>query len=460
MEHARRRHGGLAVVATAAIAPLLGAARPSEGPVVVPELELELVLPPLEGLAEPELVEGSQTLRKWTGKLGSAELSIDLARLDFEMGEPGDVAELAVDTLRRTRRFDVLVREFLTGPYGYAPFVALVEATIQDEGHTNVTGTQFVVGGLAQGSSYILHIECRPKPDDAARAGIREFLEKGIRYTGAERDPEWTLEEIEARWLRDAPEDLHEDFQKAIKRKSTRKKCIIRTEHYLILTNSFSGKKFGKKMEENYDEIVETFPFADVKGRKLMPVFLFRTPDNYYDFYRRISNLPEDDRSVERSKGHAWRDYYATWYEAPGDPVHIHEQVHQIFKNRLRLSGGGSWFQEGVAEYIESSENDRNAIASVVRRQRHVPLPEFFQLQSLLYSSASNQAGDAYKQAALLIEFLHESDFGKKGFEDFLLGIGEVPRGDLEAIEGVLRRVYGVSAAELDVAFQAYCEKR
>ncbi len=113
-------------------------------------------------------------------------------------------------------------------------------------------------------------------------------------------------------------------------------------------------------MEENYEEITRIFPYEDVKGRRLMPVFLFRTPDQYYDYYAAIANQSREH--VSKSKGHAWRDYYATWYEAPGDPVHIHECTHQIFKNRLRLNGGGSWFQEGMAEYIETKENERNAV--------------------------------------------------------------------------------------------------
>ena len=28
------------------------------------------------------------------------------------------------------------------------------------------------------------------------------------------------------------------------------------------------------------------------------------------------------------------KNFYATWYEAPKDPVHIHELTHQLFKNR------------------------------------------------------------------------------------------------------------------------------
>ena len=98
--------------------------------------------------------------------------------------------------------------------------------------------------------------------------------------------------------------------------------------------------------------------------------------------------------NAAKSKGHAWRDYYATYYDSPVDPVHIHEMTHQLFANRLHLNGGGSWFQEGVAEDICTSKNDRNVTASQVKKGRHVPLPEFVKIPSLLYSSQAKVTGE------------------------------------------------------------------
>ena len=40
----------------------------------------------------------------------------------------------------------------------------------------------------------------------------------------------------------------------------------FRTDHYLIMTNSSGGKLFGRKLEENYDDIAKAFPFEDVEG--------------------------------------------------------------------------------------------------------------------------------------------------------------------------------------------------
>ena len=69
-------------------------------------------------------------------------------------------------------------------------------------------------------------------------------------------------------------------------------------------------------------------------------------------------------------------------------------------------------------------------------------------------------SGDNYKQAALFIEFLRESKWKPDAFQLFLRSMGRVPRGDLQAIEGVFRSVYGADIAALEQAFIDYCKKR
>ena len=57
-------------------------------------------------------------------------------------------------------------------------------------------------------------------------------------------------------------------------------------------------------------------------------------------------------------------------------------------------------------------------------------------------------AGDAYEQAAFLIEFLRESKFGKDECEEFPYAVGQVPGRDLEQIEAVFERVRGAKLDE------------
>jgi len=238
---------------------------------------------------------------------------------------------------------------------------------------------------------------------------------------------------------------------------------LIRTAHYIVLTNSSGGPTFGKKMEECFAAIRKVYPFDDVPGRRLLPVFLFRTKDEYNQFYAQIARITMEQ--ADRSKGHSWRDYYATYYDAPGDPVHIHEATHQIFKSRLFLGGGGSWFQEGVAEYMSTKPGDRSAVAGQVKKQKHVPLTEFIAIESLLMSSdgdapMGDQAVAGYEQAALLIEFLRESKWAKDKFPAFLQRVGRVPSQNRAEIEAAFEDIYGVGLAGLEERWVEYCKKR
>jgi len=441
-----------------------------------PAYGLTIQSPPLENVevtrqaGDPQdRKDEFEALRKclWTGTLGESEVRIGLyvyEELGPHINEPGDVGSWAVAELRqRTGAFGALEVSYQAGVFGYAPFISIIRAAIREPGQAEPVGSQYVVSGLLENAGYVLHARCQPSLEEAGDRALMKFFERGIAYDGPERDPDWTLDEVRERWLRDAPEDTHKKFVRSLTKPAWAKKVLIRTKHYLILTNSSGGKLFAKKMEENYKKISEIYPFEKVDGRRLMPVFLFRTPDQYYDFYAEIANRSRE--AARKSKGHAWRDYYATWYEAPADPVHIHECTHQIFRNRLHLSGAGSWFQEGVAEYIETSDNERNIAARLVKQGRHTPLAEFIELRSLLYSSeddvkGGSAAGVHYKQAALLIEFLRESKFGKDHFQEFLHAAGQVPRNDVAGIEAAFRRVYGVGVDEVDAQWQKYCKRR
>jgi hypothetical protein len=442
----------------------LAAAPSAVHEVELADLGLVLALPTIRDLSEDLTPEGEgREARRglWRGYLGSSRVRIELLLLGGgRFDEPEEVAAFAESAMREDQRATP-ERFLLAGPYGWAELAVLHDAPLHDK--EALVGRQWILSGLLQQSGYVIRVDCRPPPDEPSAAALREFLVKGVRYGGPVRDAAWTLDEVRERWLRDAPESTHADFLADIGRPGTVKKAVLRTRHYLIMTNSSSGKLFAEKMEENYAEITRLFPCAEVAGRRLMPVFLFRTPQQYYDYYAKIAGITQDE--ARASKGHAWRDYYATWYEAPGDPVHIHECTHQFFGNRLYLDGGGSWFQEGVAEYVESTPNDRNDVARAVKKAEHTPLRELVALESLLYSSENDvkggsKAGDNYKQAALLMEFLRESDFGKQHFQQFLTKMGHVRRSDVERIDALFREIYGEGLEGIDAQFVEYCKKR
>lgn len=425
--------------------------------VQLPDPGLTLALPELEGLARNDRPIGD-LVAAWSGRLGASEVQIQVASLDraqFQVAEPEDV--LAILEEYHTDRckqigfgLELGARGAVEGAFGHVSYAALVRGDLRRS--TAIDGRLWLMGGITEQRAWAIMVEALPQPDEAGAKLIEDFLARGVTCAGEPRDWKWTDEEARARWAEFAPEDARDKLKKP-----------LRTKHYIILTNAGGGESFGEKMEECYEAIQKIYPFPEVEGRRLMPVFLFRTPDQYYAYFVARANTPLE--KAKRSKGHAWLDYYATWYEAPNDPVHIHEATHQIFANRLVLNGGGSWFSEGVAEYVETRDNERNNAARLVKKERHTKLVEFVAIESLLMSAeedikGGDEAGDHYKQAALLIEFLRESKFGKERFPAFVHAVGRVPDNDVAAIEAAVKRVYGCTLAELDGLFVEYCKKR
>jgi hypothetical protein len=452
------------VTATLLLAtPLAAQSAPTEAPHPLEQryenLLLTVRLPAEWGMSESPESGDPQIRTRWTGKQGETSLLVDLVlfpQRDFSAGEPTEllniIGQYRADPNQggdRGFHFDELTH--VQGRYGVASYAA-VSSSLEPfkEGESRVLR----LAGLLDGTGYVLELRARPDPGPAQVKLLREALIKAAESDAEPRDPKWSKREVEERWKASAPEDLVDELDD-----------VLRTPHYLILTNSSGGKTFAKKMEECYAAIKKVFPFEEVAGRRLMPVFLFRTNDQYYAFLGR--NAGWDVESAKRTQGVAYMDFYTTWYEAPGDPVHIHEATHQIFANRLFLGGGGSWFQEGVAEFMSSTENERGEAAHAVKKGKHVPLAKFVTLQSLIFSnpkdekdSSDEAPANQYNQAALLVEFLSKSKFGKAKFLDYIHAVGAVPRNDVGAIQSALKRVYGVDIEGLEKAFVDYCKKR
>ena len=422
----------------------------------IDHLDITVELPELEDFQSFGTLS-EQVPGRWTGRIGKVELVITMFAGDakqFGFSIPEGVLILVEDNAVHDDGADFRFDEsrLIEGAYGSNSYAMIGSGGIRSE-EGDLRSSLFAMAGLANGQYYSIEIETTPVASKAVEKELMHFFEKGVTYSGELANYEWTDEEAEARWIRDAPEGIKDDMKK-----------VLRSKHYIFLTNASGGKLYMKKMEENYKAIQKLFPFEETESRRLMPVFIFRTRDQYVEFFADITGSSKE--AAARSAGHAWRDYYATMYNSPGDPTHLHEQVHQIFANRLLLGGGGSWFQEGLAEYTETRKNERSGAAREVKKGRHKRLPEFVQMASLIYSTAGDdvkggsEAGDLYKQAALLIEFMRESKFGKKGFQQFVKEIGRVPRGDVEEINAVLMKIYEVDLVQLDELFIDYCKKR
>jgi hypothetical protein len=439
-----------------------GAAAPAApaGPsAAFPELGLTLTFPKLEEFDGRTKVD-AQMWGQWRGKLSGVDVNIVLRvlpREEFHLNSPDDVLGLILNNKKDPERggdpkYLFTKTETVAGPFGSLPWAEIGHGSVEPERNGDPPRQGLCLGAILPKNGYVVEAVASPPLEEKAAAPLVEFLKKGIVYKGPVVNPNWTDEEAHQRWQHDAPADAKEKLEP-----------IIRTKHYIIFTNSAGGQAFAKKMEECYDAIKKTYPFDDSAFPRLLPVFLFRTPEQYYEYYSKLAGISREQAA--KSKGHAWRDYYATWYESPGDPVHVHEATHQIFANRLRLGGGGSWFQEGVAEYMSTKPNDRNDAARQVKKEKHVKLEEFFVIPSLLYSAGADKrggdgAGDHYKQAALLIEFLRDGPKLKAKFPEFMKSVGRAPRGDLPSLQKCVKDLYGVDVAGLDRLFVEYCQSR
>ncbi|MBL8859606.1 MAG: hypothetical protein JNL28_13950 [Planctomycetes bacterium] len=422
----------------------------------VDELGLTLTLPAGFGDLKP-ITQTEQVRAGWSGRIGASAFNIALFALpDAEFGfeEPEDVGEFIRDDFRKRvdASFAYEQTELLQGSFGYAPYAALGYGPTHASDGETVDGSYFVLGGLVEGKGYSLEVIAQPRLDEAGDKLVLEFLRKGVAYKGPVRNPQWTEAEVAARWAKDAPAKLQKKMEKP-----------VRTKHYIFLSDTGAAKQMGDAMEKSYAAIQKMYPFPEVPGRRLMPVFLFTSQTSYYEFFAQAFNTTTDEAAA--TKGVAYGDFYATYYDAPQDPVHIHEMTHQIFANRLRLGGGGSWFQEGVAEYICTRDNERTDAANLVKKGRHVKLPELIAMPSLIASGADdvkegNKAGSLYTQAALLIEFVRESKWSKDKFLDWVHAIGNCPDNNHVAIERATKAVLGVSLSELEEKYVEYCKKR
>ncbi|MDF1839531.1 MAG: hypothetical protein P1V35_16805, partial [Planctomycetota bacterium] len=355
---------------------LMAGARAQEGPnpkttIRFDEQHLEIDLGGLQDFETLQDEVMGQLQGRWSGKIGDTKLTVNLFFLSskrFRFQEPRDVLdimELNLDPPKGSKdedaRMSFLETEVFEGAYGYVPVGWLGIHGIQRG--TRITKHEIHMCGLTPKAGYSVEVTTSKALNPVDRPAILEWIKSCVKYDGPTRDANWTDEEVEKRWERDAPEK--------VKEKS--KLTVLRTKYYLIMTNVGKGTtmKFGAKLDENYEIIRGVYPFDDVPAQRLLPIFYFITPDQYHDWCMVTLKRP-----MSSSAGVAFGDVYATYHQSTNAPVHIHEATHQIFKNRLFLGGGGSWFQEGVAEYMSEKPGDLSSIKGLVKRDRHKPFQE------------------------------------------------------------------------------------
>ncbi len=411
-----------------------------------PELQLELAFPAFDELAEQKGPDDEDNPWRagWVGSIDDSRIEIGLYEFsseDVPMVEPEDVTDRALYAYKADPNSNhrAVGGRMLDGDFGIAPYAHLVNFHIYDG--TEAVGEMFFLGALHEGGGYGLEVSMNPKLAGEQRAQMLTFLEKGIEFLGEVRDPEWSEEEVEAR--------MQAEFTEAMMSERLR---AHRTKHYIVLGNSSGAKTFGNKLEEYYDLIQKTYGFEEMKGRRLMPVFLWRTRDDYLAFT--VKNTGFSPQQAAATAGYAWKDFYTTMYDSPADPTHIHELTHQLMKNRLRMMGGGSWFHEGCAVYMEAVY-DNSSKAEMFEVGKSAPGAEegdridfktLMTTPTLAFdSTGKGGAGKAYNTAGTIMWFITKDKRTKDKVMEYMYAMADTSRIDLAEIEAGIQRVFGVN---------------
>lgn len=264
-------------------------------------------------------------------------------------------------------------------------------------------------------------------------------------------DPNWSPEReqmaIEKYFLPEEAEDIE----------------VVRSKHYIIFSTANGADRMVKQMEEIYKAFEKTFPFEEPDGAHLLPVYLLKDHGQYTEWSMRSTGW--DREAAARSAGHAWGDYFATYFTGAADATMYHEAGHQLVGNRLMLHGGGSWFQEGMAVYFEDKWMKSKRLSSVasgmIKSDRYTKFRELFDVKSLLHSDGNSTrgsiAGQRYTQSGTIIHFLAEGKL-KKHFGKMLDELRNYRRtqakGDTVVEEHmwdtIFRKAYGLNIDEVE----------
>ena len=277
-----------------------------------------------------------------------------------------------------------------------------------------------------------------------------------------------TKDELKSR-LADFKQDILEEMfsKKMVKepllaRKWLAKFQVIQSDHYLLFTDGprHTCKKFAVSLEKLYEFVRSEFPFDDIDAK--LECLIFKTKEEYVTFCVRLVGWEKG--KAEMTAGHATSKYYATYYQSPTADTVMHEATHQIVGACLGIVGVGSWFQEGMAVYIErkiGNTKPSSGMKSDLRSGNYVPLSVFCGLKSVLFSSKPSQARRGYRHAGALIDFLANTRLEPVAgrFDQFLAGAKVIGR-SLAASEALVREVYGLSLDELEGLWKKHLKVR
>ncbi len=234
--------------------------------------------------------------------------------------------------------------------------------------------------------------------------------------------------------------------------------------HYHIYSDA--PKSGALALEETLEEdlvprLLEAFGPLLPKNKSFPPlvVFLHRNRGSFV--------LDALDRGIarpwaEKVDGFAWGPHYSTWFDSPKAPVHFHEGTHQFVQGALGLDGGGAWFQEGLADWIEMGVRKvpiRRRARNLLRTKKTPSLEDLMKITSLQELKENEETPisteEGYLLSASLIAYIHQT-FGKKIFLSFVREVGILPGRKPRLIDQACNRTLGITLRELETKWRKW----
>jgi len=234
----------------------------------------------------------------------------------------------------------------------------------------------------------------------------------------------------------------------------------VKTRHFVVWTDSRAALgKFLRILDSHVDLVRKKLDLPAVKNP--IPVYIFRNPEGYTRFCVRYAGMTRTE--AEYSAGHGCGRYFTTYYTHPNSPVIVHELTHTLV-HRIYGPHGGSWFQEGFAEYVESAFRKRNPVkefAVHLRNERHKPLEAFITEKTLAFARSQKDSSNVtrmYQQAAAFFSFLKDGPHANK-FAELVKRLTPA-YSDPGSRRKILEKLYGMSLKALEKEWIAWSVAR
>lgn len=445
-------HRALALLAPVALATTTLAQQPAPARTLA-SVSLTVTPPALDEIAE---TASAGAVGAWKGRVGPSQVSIrvlSVAAPKSGFAEPEDVAEsVRADQWKEfdkspesgSQRLSFQPLEVVTGKFGSAPHGAIVCGERVPAKGGAALGLVLIAAGLLERGGYAVVVVAEPVPDAEGRAKLEACLRTGLVSSATPRDPKWSDAEAEARWNGIAPPSSQMKLGK-----------LVRTAHFLVMSNASGADRYGKTLEERYATLKKELGFAEVPTQRLLPVFYLRTGDEMRSVVLKNLGIADHDDSVD---SFAEDDYLITSADSDDEMEETADLVDDLWRNRLRASGGGVWLRRGTMELLGYPDSNRTITASQLKKRRFTPLSKL--LDSATWGARSNTEMPYAEQCAFFVEYLRESKGTKDVYPALQRAIGALPPDDPAWTQDVLASFLKSDLPTIEKNWIDYCAKR